>query len=658
MQNSYQFTDQVIEILQLYKNDTSLNKINCTQGVYLNDQGETYKFHSVKEAQNLLLDEDINFSYIPSAGNEKFLNLTSNLLFDNKKTHYKSLQTFGGIGAIKLTVDLINQQLCNKIVFLPSVTWDMHEHILKSQNIKIEKYKYFDENTKFDKIVNSINNIPNNNIILLQASCHNPTGYNFDKNEWKIIINLCKSKNLFIILDLAYMGFSSGDINDDIYILKLLNDQYYPSIICVSYSKVFGMYSERVGSLFVSGKDNDDTNQLYNSLVNFVRVSYTCPTTFGSNLITIILSDPLLKQKWLKELKNINVRYIDIRNKIKNKLENVTNLDFSDITNQKGLFWYSSKHFNKNQINYIISKHIYILKNSRINLSAINDSNFDYFIDTLSNALKVNQNNVVYNYEEIKIHVINKINNATLNKYPYYNIYIDNIFPNYFYEAIKQKSIEKNKGVNYKLSNDNSEEILIIKKIFNDSDIKKSLLNYFYSDITFVNDLTIYNDFQFVYSKKNTKHEIHVDMPYKLLSIIFYLPSDDITENEKKKSGTMFYSDELEICGINKFEHNTVTIFAPHSRSYHGFDISVDCRCSMILFLTDIEIENQYQIITANKNDSFEINYVKNIIFNKINKYPLLEYSNYTNNEIKYIINNSRINGRCGRVYKLEQSKM
>ena len=73
-------------------------------------------------------------------------------------------------------------------------------------------------------------------------------------------------KNLITICDFAYQGLGEGIENDAIGVRTLLK-KLDNLIICSSYSKNFGLYSERVGCLIYHSKNMNN----YSS----VPVSYT-----------------------------------------------------------------------------------------------------------------------------------------------------------------------------------------------------------------------------------------------------------------------------------------------------------------------------------------------------------------------------------------------
>jgi aspartate/tyrosine/aromatic aminotransferase len=305
------------------------------------------------------------------------------------KTHYKALQTIGGTGALSLVNLFLNTVSKIKTIWVSNPTWENHNYIFS--NFKINQYEYLNSHHIFDfnLMYASIVNIPDYEIILLHGCAHNPTGYDLNENELRLIINLCKEKNLYIIIDLAYSGFASGNFQQDCTALRILNESRYPSIICTSYSKNFGMYSDRVGLIFVSENTEETTNHAYSIIKGFVRKTYSSPPSHGATIISHILGNVEYKQRWFNELVEINNYYCSIRHEIKNKLEEILKEDFSDIILQKGMFWYSRSHLSNTQINYLVENHVHIIKNGRINISSLNASNIDMFIRVFIEAKNI-----------------------------------------------------------------------------------------------------------------------------------------------------------------------------------------------------------------------------------------------------------------------------
>jgi aspartate/tyrosine/aromatic aminotransferase len=367
---------------EMLKN-TNPDKINVVIGLYKTNNGEIYKFNCVKTVEEQLINEGLTHNYVPIAGDQKFIDLSTELYFgapDN--VNYKGAQTIGGTGSLDLAAKFIKTVYPNTSIYIPNPTWENHLLIFKRNNLDVHTYEYLTEHSEFnfDKLLDSVNIIPNNNVILLHGCAHNPTGYDLSPNEWVQIIDLCISKNLYVVIDLAYLGLGAG-IEHDRFSIMLLNQRCHPSLVCTSYSKNFGLYGERVGCLFVLAKDINETAVAYNIIKSIIRTSYSSPPTFGSRIISTILENVHLKHEWTQELENIHNDFKNIRWKLRNALEKKLMTDFSSITNQTGMFWYARNHLTNEQICVLKKNNIFLLEDGRISVSGLNDSNFERFVD-------------------------------------------------------------------------------------------------------------------------------------------------------------------------------------------------------------------------------------------------------------------------------------
>ena len=372
--------DKILGLNTVFKKDNNVNKINLIIGAYRTREGLPYKFNSVIAAEEKVFN--MNHEYLPMEGDIEFLSLAKKIYFNNNSSQYDSVQTLSGTGSLKLAGEFLGLYHCNKNIHIPNPTWSNHENIFKNCGLNVKEYMYLDKKRSFnfEQIIDSIKQIPNNEIILLHACAHNPSGYDFDKLQWKEIISTCIKQNLFILIDFAYLGFASGNPDKDNYITSYLGQYFtYPSIICCSFAKNFGLYSSRVGTLFFCGKNNEETELIKENCKSIIRRTYSNPPSHGSNLIKTILSDVNLTDMWKSELLLINEHYNENRLLLQNKLETKLNQDFSDITKQKGMFYYSK--LSTEQVLKMKEKGIYFPDDGRISIGGINVNNIDYIVD-------------------------------------------------------------------------------------------------------------------------------------------------------------------------------------------------------------------------------------------------------------------------------------
>jgi aspartate/tyrosine/aromatic aminotransferase len=378
--------DKIMALNQVFRGDKNPNKVNLIIGAYRTRQGKPYIFESVKQAKTILNKDFKDYEYLPIEGDNEYLKHSKNLYFANKNTHYDNVQTLSGTGSLKLAADFLAQSYNenHNTVYLPNPTWGNHSNIFASSGLSTSIYTYLDKNRNFniELLIDSIKKIPDNNIILLHACAHNPSGYDPSQIEWENIIKLCKSKNLFILIDFAYLGFASGIPNQDSYVLEIMNREKYPSLVCCSYAKNFGLYSERVGNLFFSGQTDEDTSMIKDMLKSIIRRTYSNPPANGSNIIKTILGSNELSNIWKNELYEIGQHYIENRKMLKNKLENSLNKDFSDVVKQTGMFYYSK--LTSPQVLQLREKGIYFPDDGRISLAGITQDNVDFVVKSWS----------------------------------------------------------------------------------------------------------------------------------------------------------------------------------------------------------------------------------------------------------------------------------
>ena len=83
-------------------------------------------------------------------------------------------------------------------------------------------------------------------VVLLHGCCHNPTGANLDKQQWKIIIDLLNKNGATPMIDLAYQGFGDG-LEEDAYATRLIAESVPETVIASSCSRILGFIENGQG---------------------------------------------------------------------------------------------------------------------------------------------------------------------------------------------------------------------------------------------------------------------------------------------------------------------------------------------------------------------------------------------------------------------------
>jgi aromatic-amino-acid transaminase len=128
-----------------------------------------------------------------------------------------TIQTVGGSGALKVGADFIKRYFPSAEVWVSDPTWDNHLAIFEGAGLAVRTYPYYDPATgglRFDAMLQAIGALPRGSIVLLHASCHNPTGVDLTREQWRDLIPVIAKRGLMPFVDMAYQGFGDGIAED------------------------------------------------------------------------------------------------------------------------------------------------------------------------------------------------------------------------------------------------------------------------------------------------------------------------------------------------------------------------------------------------------------------------------------------------------------
>ena len=112
--------------------------------------------------------------------------------------------------------------------------------------------------------------------------------------------------------------------------------------IAQSYAKNIGLYGERIGCASVVTKSKDETKAVQSQLEAVVRPMYSNPPKHGMNIAKRILGNQENYNAWLKELKMMSGRIIEMRTMLRKELESLkTPGTWNHITDQIGMFTFT-----------------------------------------------------------------------------------------------------------------------------------------------------------------------------------------------------------------------------------------------------------------------------------------------------------------------------
>lgn len=380
---------------QQYVKDPNPSKISLIIGAYRDEDGKPYIFNIVKKVEEELIKEANNKEYLPMSGHPDFVTNAKKLVFgDDPKLLERigTCQSLSGTGALRIGAELLKETLPEGTkIYISNPTWPNHMSIFKKAGLeKQEFYPYYDAATNsldFKGMMEFLKKADDGSIVLLHGCAHNPTGIDPTKEQWKEILEMCKSKNFLPFIDLAYQGFATGDLDDDAYAVRLFAESGIQFLVAESFSKNVGLYGERIGAIHFVCTDATTAYNVFTNIRLHNRMCFSTPPAHGARIMSKILGNPKYLAEWKEELKGVSGRIKAMRKRLHEELLALkTPGNWDHILNQIGMFSYTG--LTKDQCELMIEKHhVYLLKNGRVSMSGINEKNVKYLANAINDAV-------------------------------------------------------------------------------------------------------------------------------------------------------------------------------------------------------------------------------------------------------------------------------
>ena len=386
--------DPIFGLTEAYTADQRPGKVNLGVGVYYTDDGKVPLLRAVLEAEKEVVAKEAPRAYIPIEGPNPYNSAVQNLLFGKDSALIQAgrvvtAECLGGTGALRVGGDFVKRLEPNSQAAISSPSWENHRGIFEAAGYTVLDYAYFDPKTRgvdFDGMVKSLQSFPAKTLVILHACCHNPTGADLTKDQWKTIISICQQKQLIPFLDIAYQGFADG-IEEDGAAVRMFADSGMSFFVSSSFSKSFSLYGERVGALSIVTQNKEESARVLSQLKRVIRTNYSNPPTHGAAIVATVLNSPKLRQMWEDELAQMRDRIKSMRHGLKEKLAAAgISHDFSFIEAQRGMFSYSG--LTADQVAKLQEQDaIYALSTGRICVAALNSKNIDRVAQAIARVL-------------------------------------------------------------------------------------------------------------------------------------------------------------------------------------------------------------------------------------------------------------------------------
>ena len=213
--------DPILGLTGAFKGDPRPSKVNLGVGLYMGEDLVCRVMEAVKEAERELLTLETSKEYLPIDGDPQFVSLCGELIFGSvwwraSQSRVCGAQSVGGTSALRLGGALIKQEFPG-VVYISHPTWPNHAGVFRGLGFQVENYPYYDigrHQLHFEMMLEFLGTVPEGSIVLLHASCHNPTGVDLTLSQWERVAELCEQRGLFPFFDCAYQGFGAGLIED------------------------------------------------------------------------------------------------------------------------------------------------------------------------------------------------------------------------------------------------------------------------------------------------------------------------------------------------------------------------------------------------------------------------------------------------------------
>ena len=386
--------DPILGLMAAFRADSDPRKVDLGVGVYRDDAGETPVMRAVRQAEQELLASQTTKTYVSAVGNAGFNTAMERLVMGEGHAalasgRLRTIQAPGGCGALRLGAELIRASASDSVVHVSTPTWANHVPLLSNCGLKLERYPYFDPATGavgFEAMAAALDRLPPRSVVLLHASCHNPTGADLEDDQWRELLELVRRRSLLPFIDIAYQGLGRG-VAEDAYGPRLFCAELPEVLVAVSCSKNFGLYRERTGALHVLSATPTAADAAISQLMRIARGLYSMPPDHGAAIVHAILTEERLRKPWVAELEAMRSRIQQLRDAAVQRLSvTCPRKDFGFIARQRGMFSYLGIDFRAVQ-ELRERHHLYMLDDSRINVAGLRIENIDYFAQALGEVL-------------------------------------------------------------------------------------------------------------------------------------------------------------------------------------------------------------------------------------------------------------------------------
>ena len=376
--------DPILSLNEAFQKDARADKVNLSIGIYFDDAGRIPVLDCVRRAEAQMLEKSAPKPYLPIAGDPAARKAVQQLLFGAEHPalaagRVVTLQTVGSSGGLRVGADFIRRWLPQSAVWVSDPTWDNHRAMFEGAGITVNTYPYYDPASgglRFDAMRATLATLPARSVVLMHACCHNPTGVDLTREQWKALVPVLRERGLIPYLDLAYQGYGDG-INEDAFAVRELASAGLTFFVANSFSKSMSVYGERAGALSVVCADAAEANLVDGQLQATVRRNYSSPAIHAAGIVSRVLSDPALRAAWETDVTAMRERIATMRRSLHGVLgAKLPGRDFGYFLSQRGMFSYTG--LSAAQVDRLREEFgVYLVRSGRMCVAGLNTGNVE-----------------------------------------------------------------------------------------------------------------------------------------------------------------------------------------------------------------------------------------------------------------------------------------
>ncbi|PYI03157.1 aromatic-amino-acid aminotransferase [Aspergillus sclerotiicarbonarius CBS 121057] len=390
--------DAIFALTAEYNTDTAPEKVNLGQGTYRDANGQPWVLPAVQKSREILLAQGLNHEYLPILGLQSFrdnatLMALGSELYERVQSRLATCQALSGTGSLH-TAGLLLRSCRNPLpkIYIPSPTWSNHHQVFSSLGFTCESFNYYNSAHKdldIESYSSALQNADPGSVVILHACAHNPTGCDPSKQQWMELGHIIKQRGLFPLFDAAYLGFNSGNVDDDAFAIRyFVGELGLEAGVCLSFAKNMGLYGERTGCLFLVTRSKETAVNTQSTLEMLQRSEVSNPPAYGAKIAATVLSNRELKDLWYKDLETMSGRIRAMRVALYNSLNKYgAPGNWDHLIRQSGMFGFLG--LEPDVVLQLKDKyHIYMAANSRVSIAGLNEKNVEYVARSIAECLK------------------------------------------------------------------------------------------------------------------------------------------------------------------------------------------------------------------------------------------------------------------------------